>query len=360
MLFVTFHGDKTGINNIFGYSTKSGISLPQTQPQTEMALSVSSLPKHVKLDELRGMAIYNGNLYVVNGGKSASNVLGFQGPPKSGPEFDYLVTMIGAGQSIMHPFGIAFDPSSPNCYISNQDSNVVAQVNLAAGKHNGVTGGLGSGCQSGFLNNLYPPPDAFLDGTFAASQNGTLAGVPVDAPDVSEANGGLGVTGTGNPLAPSNSVRDVAIANGILFVCDEVDSQIDMYDLNGGAFLSSGPLSGSPTHLAISGGGLWVSAGESLYWSPLPASASGASLSFQSVAIALPAKNKIGGISFDTSGNVYVIFQDGTHTTGSGSIQMYTVTAGPPPSLSNGKSFATISQDTPEFCMWVSDSDWPS
>jgi hypothetical protein len=359
MLYVTLHGDKGGQNNIFGYSTKSGIPLPQTEPQTKLALSESSLPEHVKLDELRGMTIYNGNLYVVNGGSKASNVLGFQGPPKSGPEFDYLVTLIGPGQSIMHPFGIAFDPASPNCYISNQDSNVVAQVNLTAGENNGVTGSLGSGCQSGFLSKLYPP-DAFLDGTFAASQDGTLAGVAVDAPDVSEANGGLGVTGTGNPLKPSNSVRDVVIGNGILFVCDEVDSRVNMYDLQGGAFLSTGSLSGSPTHLAISGGGLWVSAGENLYWSPLPASASGASLSFQSIAIAVPDKNKIGGISFDTSGNVYVIFQDGTHTTGTGSIEMYTVTAGMPPSLSNGKQFAIVTLDTPEFCMWVSDSHWPS
>lgn len=352
MLLVTFHGGKSGINNIYGFSTKDGTL------ETKTALSA---PHHVKLDELRAMAVYNGNLYVVNGSKHTSNVLVFPGPPKKGPEFDYLDTVIGPGQSIMHPFGIAFDPSSPNCYVSNQDTNVVAQVNLTTGKDGVVTGTLGSGCQSGFLNKLYPPPDVFLDGTFVASQIGTLAGVPVDAPNVSAANGGLGVTGSGTPLAPSNSVRDVAIANGILFVCDEVDSQISMYDLNGGAFLTPGSLSGSkPTHLAIANGGLWVSAGRSLYWSALPASVSGASRSFQSVAIKVPANNKIGGISFDSSGNVYVVFQEGTGSTGLGSIEKYAVKAGSPPSLSGGATFATISDDTPEFCMWVSDSNWPS
>jgi hypothetical protein len=60
------------------------------------------------------MAAYGGDLFVVNGGKSASNVLVFQRPPKKGPEFDYVDTMIGPGQSIIHPFGIAFDPSAPN------------------------------------------------------------------------------------------------------------------------------------------------------------------------------------------------------------------------------------------------------
>jgi hypothetical protein len=358
MLLVTFHGGTSGVDNIYGYSTNAGIKLPQTKPETTAALSVS---KDVNLDELRGLTVHKGNLYVVNGGKSASNVLEFQGPPKKGPEFDYLGTLIGPGQSIMHPFGIAFDPSASYCYVSNQDSNVVAQVKLTSGKHSAVTGTLGSGSQSSFLTNLYPPPDAFLDGTFVASQNGALAGVPVVAPNVSAANGGLGVTGTGTPLAPANSVRDVAIANGILFVCDEVDCQINMYNMDGGAFLSPAGSLGknSPTHLAISGGGLWVSAGESLYWSALPSSVSGASLSFKSVAVTVPDKNKIGGISFDTSGNVYVVFQDGTHTKGTGSIQRYAVTAGSPPTLSNGTAFATITEDTPEFCMWVSDSNWP-
>jgi hypothetical protein len=323
------------------------------------------MSSHVKLDELRAMAVYKDNLYVVNGSKKNSYVLVFQGPPKKGPQFDYLDAVIGDGQSIMHPFAIAFDPSSSNCYVSNQDSNVVAQVNLTVGKHGVVTGTLAKGSQSSFLNGKYSAK-AFLDGTFVASQNGNLVGVARVAPDVSAANGGLGVKGSGKPLAPSNSVRDVAIANGILFVCDEVDYQIKMYNLTDGTFLGASPSSGSgslngssPTHLAINGGGLWVSADESLYWSALPASASGASLSFKSVTIAVPAKNKIGGISFDKSGNVYVVFQDGTGGTGKGSIGKFTVTAGSPPSLSNGSTFATIKHDTPEFCLWVSDSNWP-
>ena len=375
MLLVTFHGgsnsasaagpdSSTGkdshskpINNIYGYSTKDG--------SLETKAALHGVPSHVKLDELRGMAVYNGNLYVVNGSKTHSYVFVFKGPPKSGPEFDYLDTVIGAGESIMHPFAVAFDPSSANCYVSDQDSNVVAQVNLTVGKHGVVTGTLGKDCQSKFLKGKYPS-HKFLDGTFVASQKGDLVGVKKVAPDVSAADGGLGVKGSGKPLAPNNSVRDVAIANGILFVCDEVDKQINMYNLTDGTFLGASPSSGSgslngnqPTHLAINGG-VWVSADANLYWSALPASASGASLSFQQVTILTPSNNKIGGISFDGSGNVYVIFQQGTGGTGSGSIGKYAVTPGSPPSLSNGTIFATINDDTPEFCLWVSDSKWPS
>jgi hypothetical protein len=360
MLLVTFHGGSGGTNNIYGYSTKDGA--PQT-PQTEAALT--GMPSGVNLDQLRAMATYKGNLYIVNGSETNAYVFVF-GPPKTGPTFDYLETLIGAGQSIMHPFGIVFDPHSPtgyvsqsNCYVSNQDSNVVAQVGLSLGQST-VTGSLGKGCQSRYLSDKYPSPDAFLDGTFVASQIGKLKGVknPVP-PDVSQKHGGLGVKGTGAPIKPSNSVRGVAIANGILFACDEVESEIKMYELDGGKFLGSGSLTGTPTHLAVDQNVLWVSADDSLYWGTLPALMT-ETLSLQKVAINVPSGNKVGGISFDDCGSVYVIFQDGTHTKGTGSISKFTVTYGSNPTLTNGVTFATTGNDTPEFCLWVSDSDWPA
>jgi hypothetical protein len=93
--------------------------------------------------------------------------------------------------------------------------------------------------------------------------------------------------GSGPLLKPTNSVRGVAISDGILFVCDEVDAQVNMYNLNGGAPLTPTAVAGSPTHLAVSNG-LWVSAGEGLYWSALPTALSGAALEFKSVQLDLP------------------------------------------------------------------------
>jgi hypothetical protein len=356
MLFVSFHGGKDGVNNVYGFSTKDG------KLETRAALSVPHRDD-LRLDEIRGLAIFGGNLFVVNGSKSHSSVLVFKGPPKSGPSFEYLDTMIGPGQSIMHPFGIAFEAASlpTHCYVSDQDSNVVARVQLDAGKHGEVDGSLGTGCQSDYLTGLYPSPAKFLDGTFVASRIGDLVGVAVVPPNVSKTNGGLNVTGTGTPLKPANSVRDVAVANGILFVCDEVDCQINMYDVHHGTFLGSGALNGNkPTHLAMHSTGVWVSADDTLWWSALPASTTNPSLAFQQITITVPDKNKIGAISFDDSNNVYVIFQDGTHTKGQGTIQKCGVTAGTPPTLATGSPFATITDDTPEFCLFVSDSHWPS
>ena len=137
--------------------------------------------------------------------------------------------------------------------------------------------------------------------------------------------------------------------------------RINMYQLSNGNFLGHGDLGKSaPTHITIQQNGVWVSADESLYWSALPASASGASLSFQTIAITVPSKNKVGGISFDRGDNVYIVLQDGTGGTGKGSIEKYEVKSGTPPTVSKHETFVKISDDTPEFCLFVSDNHWQS
>jgi hypothetical protein len=372
MILVTFHGgSKVGINNVNAYSSTDG--------SLEAANALQGIPGGVNLYELRAIVLHGAYLYVVSGEEKDSYVVAFERVPSTGPGFGYVSTVIGYGQSIMHPFGIVFDPSSSHCYVSNQDSNVVAQVRLKiGGKH--VEGSLGSDCQSKYLNDKYHHHrHDFLDGTFVASQDGNLANVQKVAPDVSKGDGGLGVLPKAKgskAVKPSNSVRDVAIADGILFVCDEVDSQINMYELKDGKFLGataveslsesaadsaaeSAKKSSSkhmPTHLAIDSNGIWVSADAGLYWSELPTSASGAKLKFHRVAIQVPNGNKVGGISFDTVGSVYVVFQDGTGGQGTGSLEKYTVTAGKPPTLSHPVPLTQFTDDTPEFCLWLPDS----
>ena len=357
MLLVTFHGGgSTGTKNIYCYSDGGG-----TPVNTAV---LANAPSGV-LDQLRAMVAFqpnpdsNFNLYVVVGTPDGS-VLAFSGPPWTGSAFNYLGVMIGAGQSIMHPFGVVFG-SNKTCYVSNQDSNVVAQVNLSPAKSGYLEGSLASGCQSPYLTGKYPAPkNAFLDGTFVASHIGELAKINLaNIPDVHHKDGGLGVDGSGTPLKPANSVRDVAIANDILFVCDEADSQVNMYSLSSsptlGTFLGSASVSGKrkPTHLAIQGTGIWVSADDKLYWGTLPSSPQSPTLTLSEIAITVPSGNKVGGISFDTVGNVYVLFQDGTGGTGTGSIWTYSVQAGSPPTLSDGQSIVTGLPDTPEFCLWI-------
>ena len=222
-----------------------------------------------------------------------------------------------------------------------------------------MNGSLGIGCQSAYLRELLPS-GTFLDGTYVASQVGSLRDVSVDATPVPQSDGGLGVTFDHDKV--KNSVRDVAIANGMLLVCDESDMIVSLYSLSDGTYLgSSNPLGSRPTHLAISNGGLYVCAGSALYWGQLPQSPQSASLALQQVAPTPPAGNKIGGISFDegSPATVYIPFQEGTGKAVGGSVTTYSVTQEDQsslPVLSNGAAFVPAGRfaDTPEFVLYLS------
>jgi hypothetical protein len=345
------------------------------QPTSKALLSPQALVNidPSKLSELRALVYCNGYLYVASGGKATSNVLTFQHQSVAlSYEFGYVADFVDSTQtskghfetSIAHPFSLAFDGAG-SAYVSNQDTNVVARVALSA---NFQTGSLGAGCQSPYLigleQTLCPKQDCvFLDGTFVASQMGTLHNVKIVATDVPANYGGLAVFPTSGKL--QNSVRDVAIANGMLFVCDEPSQLVRIYALPNGTYAgASAALPKKPTHLAVQDGGLYASASGGLYWSPLPASSASPSLNFQQVLTA-PASNTIGGISFDQSGasaTVYVCFQAGTGGAFGGSIQTFTFSQASSttvPTFTNEAVFAsspTDFQDTPEFVLYLFDS----
>ena len=346
MLVVSFHGGATGINNLAAYETPSGALL------TDTALAE---PATVPLSELRGLTVENNQLYVANGAKATSQVLCY-GLPDSAGACAFVSLVIGPTVTnskghfetcVAHPFGIAFNGPDA-CFVSNQDTNTVALVTIT-----GNSGSLGGGSQSAYLTETFPA-GVFLDGTFVASQQGALHGVKIAAQDVPQTDGGLGVSTKPDGGKILNSVRDVAVANGILFVADEVDATINMYALADGTFLgASARLGKSPTHLSIAGDGLYVSAGSSLLWSALPSSAGGPRLSLEPIQVSVPAGNKIGGISFNGD-TVYVPFQTGTGGVNpGGSIDSFTVSTSAPPAFSNQATLVSGLTDTPEFVLFV-------
>jgi hypothetical protein len=369
MLLVTFHGGSTGVMNVYAFDTSTGDLL------TDQALQGAPLSGA----ELRGMVSANSLLYVVNGAKKPSTILCFQPPGTDQPPypFDFLGDFLGPvlskkghfENSIGHPYALQF--SGNLCYVSNQDTNVVARASVSSDFQ---TATIEPGCQSDYLNNQtdFCPPSGcvYLDGTFVASRNGTLPDVQIAATDVPKKHGGLAVDITGgaegSPAAGAeakpkvqNSVRDLAIAGNVLLVCDEPKKVIRLYSLEDGTYLGSSPaLSSSPTHLAIYADGLYVSAGNQLYWSSLGDPADPASLDFTSVLTA-PSGYKVGGIAIDPASNTaYVAFQQGTGTTGSGQINRYDLAlpALPaPPVFGAGATFAECSKDTPEFLLFLPD-----
>jgi hypothetical protein len=196
MLLVTFHGEPsgagagaaTGINDVYAYDTKT------KQIHSTQALAKASANM---LSKLRSMVVANVYLYVTSGAKKTSTALCYQrisSAPSahksaSDPLFAFVSTVIGPTiadkqftTSIARPFGIAFSTGGMVCYISNQDTIVVAQVTLTG---NGQTGSLGSGSQSAYLSKLFPAPSTFLDGTFVASQQGAVPDVAVVATSAS-------------------------------------------------------------------------------------------------------------------------------------------------------------------------------
>jgi hypothetical protein len=347
MLLVTFHGGagSSSINNVRVYDTSDGKDLNK---------DALGDPKEGKLSELRAMVLANGLLYVANGAKSESTVLVYN-LPSSGTSFTYAATLVGPTLSnknfesgIAHPFGIAFNGAS--CFVSNQDTNVVCQLTVS---NQGLTGNLVPG-PSSYLSGLFPS-GTFLAGTYVASQIGILDDVNVIATVVDHVHGGLGASLDKGKV--KNSVRDVAIANGILFVCDEPESVVNLYSLADGSYLgSSNVLATAPTHLAIDNGGLYVSAESALYWGALPPSTSSAALALQAITPTPPSQGlKIGGISFDGASTVYVPYQSGTGGSNpGGAIYSYTVSAQNPPVLSNGNALVSSLKDTPEFVLYWS------
>ncbi|HEY6391624.1 MAG TPA: hypothetical protein VIX89_10125 [Bryobacteraceae bacterium] len=333
MLFVTFHGGSStdSINNIYAYITGSG---PQ---KTASSTSVLNLLYPDQLSELRAMVLANGCLYVANGSKHTSNILCFHG---SGTIYDLVSTLVcGNVDSVNHPFSLVFDGAG-HCFVSNQDTNVVAIFNVGASGETTTPGPVAS-----YLTGL-GVTGTFLDATFVASKVGNLPNVP-PAPTLEKGQGGLDVTvtGEGKDEKVQHSVRDLAFANGILFVVDEPGDCVRMYDPSTGEYhgKSSGDLK-SPTHLLIQGATMYVTAGSEIWTSPLPTDPSNPTLNFTSVFSTT--LGDVAGLAFDqaTPPNSYVAIRTST-----------------PPQilicdsqLQNPAQFTTCA-DSPEFLLYVPD-----
>jgi hypothetical protein len=152
-------------------------------------------------------------------------------------------------------------------------------------------------------------------------------------------------------------VRDVAVANGILFVCDEPDQVVNLYSLADGSYLgSSNVLAEAPTHFALDNGGL-LSAPDRLCIGDSCRNPRRQPRSpCEAITPPPPSKGvKIGGISFASNSTVYVPYQTGVGgKSPGGSIYSYSVSQQIPPVLSNANALVPSLKDTPEFVLY-----WP-
>jgi hypothetical protein len=267
--------------------------------------------------ELRGIYLESsqGNeyLYVVDGSKKESKVYCFEGSGTSYKKLDNFITPKQA-DSIDHPFALAFDGQG-NCYVSNQDTNVVAAFSVSSDGQKAKPETVAS-----YLTTLYPS-GKFLQGTLAASCQADLPNAPqtngIQA--VPKEMGGLDVTISTSAKKPKvqNSVRDVAFYNlkfngetiPLLFAVDEPAGLVRIYDPGTGKPLMSSNSLKSPVHMLIEGGTIYVGDKDQVLSSPVPNpyDPNAPDWVFTPVKFSpkLPA-GAISGMAFDNQGNFHV------------------------------------------------------
>jgi hypothetical protein len=296
MFFVTFHQT---VANVYAYDDDGNLLNPQ---------SPNVLDKDG--DELRGVYLESssGYLYVVSGGKKTSKVRCYQG---SGTSYSQLSDFVSPkhADSVDHPFALAFDDGG-NCYVSNQDTNVVAALAVSSDGQKGTPEAVAS-----YLSALYPA-GTFLQGTLVASSLSDLPNTPqtkgVQA--VPATLGGLAVDVKDGKV--QNSVRDVAFysldyggsALPLLFVADEAAGLVRVYDPATGQLLRSSNQLSSPVHLLIAGDTIYVGAGEQVLSSPVPNPYDPGTPTwvFKPLALSPAPGGSVSGMAFDAAGNFHV------------------------------------------------------
>ena len=137
--YISFHGGESPKNDTRGKGD-SGETRSQAWNNIHIfgldgtplgkALDSQSLPDKVDLRELRGFAFGpDGDLYVANAYKDASQVLRFAGTPGADgkhPFREVYAERHEANPGLDHPFDVAFGPDS-HLYVPSQDTNIVGR-----------------------------------------------------------------------------------------------------------------------------------------------------------------------------------------------------------------------------------------
>jgi hypothetical protein len=167
--YISFHGgvERQDWNNIHVFAL-DGTPLGK-------ALATHTLPDGLELRELRGFAFGpDGDLFVANAYKDASQVLRFAGDPESDGKHAFrevYVEQHKANPGLAHPFDVAFGPDH-NLYVPSQDTNLVGRY-------------YGPHARAGSPGTPMPHPEALRGanaktpppGTFVPSQEHIPSGV---------------------------------------------------------------------------------------------------------------------------------------------------------------------------------------
>jgi hypothetical protein len=381
MLFVTFHET---IATIYGYD-----ELNLTNPPVQSVLSPSTA---VQPSELRGMLLANGFLYVVNGGKSTSNILCYSPSAATSYQYTYNSVFTPSLTAVSHPFDCTFQSVDTEqiWYVPNQDSNVVTGL-TSASPYSSSQPSDTSAYLAALLTALQNANSSLADAGFLNATFVPTAVVGAEIPAQTTVDplwGGLTPDFSSADDAKKkpkqkvqNSVRGVVCYSNVLYVADEGGSAVRMYDPGTGVPFGVTLLTNAPVHLVVQNGLLYVTSGNTVLYGncvtapanlpplptpnqfagapppPYPAPPSGytnsVTLTLKDLGLNLPSGFGPSGLAFDSSGNLYV--------SGRLSNQIYgysRATGINPPSpfvpFSNNPIFEKL-PDQPEFLLWVPD-----
>jgi len=314
MLFVTLHGNKPGEdsrrNNVHAYD-KDG---------NKITASVLDESPDVILTELRGLYLVGAYLYVANANNTQNSVLCYEG---TGTQYRFVSEFASKKtcSGILHPFDFTFDGLG-YCYLSSQDTNVVTRLQVSNDAKTARPAQVAAAISA---------KGTFLPGTFVPSSNGTLSKIPT--PPV-PTPAGLAYS---DAEEKKHSVRGVVWTNGRLYVADQPARTVKIYDITGKYLGQSNELEpGSPVHLVVHNGSLYVSGGDQIYTAKIPSTPSKLELApIDSVKV----KNS-SGMAFGKQGNFYVASRTGK------TIQKFDPNFKP-------MKFQCKLQDSPEFLFHV-------
>ena len=307
----------------------------------------------VELLELRGINIVpNGYLWVVSGGMAASTILAYarQG---SDPVWKYqgLVIQFSYPSSpLLHPFDFTFD-EHPYCYVSNQDTDVVARLEgMAPAFTSASTAAVAPSLQK-ILHS------SFLDGTFVASSVKTLPDPKIAHTTPVAPDPGLCISigkVKGKPKV-LNSVRGVLWINNYLYVADEVAQYVKVYDPDGnymgkstcGSTGQPTPFPGQPVHLLYHAESqcLCVSCGKSIFYASIEDAPT--TPKFTKVHNLPSALTSVSGMTVSPGGDLYIGDREGLVCW---RLCDFTPQTGPQSHVSSW----TVT-DNPEFLLYVDD-----
>ena len=254
-VYVTFHGSGSKAeNNILAIPwSGSAPSQPLKKPHADL---LEKKPAGYTYSEMRGMALDElGLLYVANGSKDDSAVYAF-GTLQDGVRSP-IATLVAqaANPGIDHPYGLALNPSPSGggaLFVSNQNSNAVCAYIVDGGTAPQATPTV----VAPYLINL-DPKGTFYPGETVASQLGVTEGT-ITPPNV-PAPAGLSMSWNPNVAGDADaytdadadvpdaakkkkpakhSVRGVLYVGGTLFVADEDNGSVNLYDAVNGTYVS--------------------------------------------------------------------------------------------------------------------------